>query len=259
MRSYGRRWTQACGIRGWTSRGCGSRAGGRRRDDLRRHLIRRPKELDGKDSGREDSGLAASDEPTARESAEAREDLAAARQSRSDEFRPDPAVAQRGSPIRGDSTSPVPCDHARPCSPGRDRDGQLARTTSVRDMQKFLAAGHVDAKASARRLLEAENGYAIIESVGPGRRLNHSPGAVFRERPSESGRVATAGRFTYRSGCQSDCGLRGRVLRAEIGSHFAPAVLDQLLDLHAEDDRAVGQIPERRICLGPALQAAQRR
>jgi len=40
---------------------------------------------------------------------------------------------------------------------------------------------------------------------------------------------------------------------------LAPTVLDQFVELDAEDDRAVGQIPERRICLGPALQAAKRR
>ena len=34
----------------------------------------------------------------------------------------------------------------------------------------LLAAGHVDAKAAHGRILEAENGYAIIERVGgPGR------------------------------------------------------------------------------------------
>jgi hypothetical protein len=33
----------------------------------------------------------------------------------------------------------------------------------------LLAAGHVDAKAAYGRILEAENGYAIIERVGPGR------------------------------------------------------------------------------------------
>jgi hypothetical protein len=122
------------------------------------------------------SGLAASDEPTARESAEIGEDpaprrseqIAAAGSGRDLNERLRRIVTEH----RFEVTQRVPflCE----CDDPSCREIVMLSLIGydlVREHPRrfLLAAGHVDAEAARERIIEAENGYAIIERVGPGR------------------------------------------------------------------------------------------
>jgi hypothetical protein len=122
------------------------------------------------------SGLAASDEPTARESAEIGEDLAPERSEQIAADESGRGVNERLRRIvaahRFEATQRVPflCE----CDDPTCREIVMVSLIDydlVREHPRrfLLAAGHVDAKAAYGRILEAENGYAIIERVGPGR------------------------------------------------------------------------------------------
>jgi hypothetical protein len=122
------------------------------------------------------SGLAASDEPTTRESAEIGEDLAPKRPEQI-------AAAESGRDLNErlrrivsehqfEVTQRVPfvCE----CDDPNCREIVMLSLIGydfVREHPRrfLLAAGHVDAESAHERILEAENGYAIIETVGPGR------------------------------------------------------------------------------------------
>jgi hypothetical protein len=122
------------------------------------------------------SVLAASDEPTSRESAEVGEALAP---KRPEQIAADGSGRDLNERLRRivaehrfEATQRVPflceCD---------DRNCREIVMLSLIDFDLvrehpgrfLLAAGHVDAEAADERILEAENGYAIIERVGPGR------------------------------------------------------------------------------------------
>jgi len=122
------------------------------------------------------SGLAASDEPTARESAEIGEDPAPTgpEQIAADESGRDVNERLRriAAEHRFETTQRVPflceCDdpNCHEIVMVSLIDYDLLREHPRRFL---LAAGHVDAKAAHGPIVEAENGYAIIERVGAGR------------------------------------------------------------------------------------------
>jgi len=112
-------------------------------------------------------GLAASDEPTTRESAEIGEDLAQSGRDLNERLRR--IVAEH----RFEATQRVPflceCDdpNCREIVMLSLVDFDLVREHPGR---LLLAAGHVDAEAADERILEAENGYAIVERARPSSR-----------------------------------------------------------------------------------------